>query len=484
MVNLSFLNQIPTPSEFEEPYFSTMQSFYNTIDASIWALADNSNLTFNNGGLFQWNASTAQVNWTAPINITGFTTPYSAVIQGPPAPGGLLQINEGEVAFFIMPRNPQQNVVVSPVIVSSRLIPTTGARLQDLKFFCANVGGVLLFPNGKSLLSGQSAVLFGGGSGTSIPPHQHQPAAVYEGLPIGTTTLDLGVTLFGYEELIIFAQYGVFSVGDTITGSLNGTNAVVTGVGFNYIQISPPVGQDYQVGETITGNSTILNVAVSAPAGTFTVGDGVTAGTGVGTIEQIFGTPTSPTGFYIKLVSGTFPGTGTLSDTSSGAFASISSTTSLGNPTAIVASILPPSNLLSVDLYRNGVLQAEDDAFTTRDYSINFSTGLITLHLASLANDRFVALRTTIPSGTAGNAANHVHLRLQIPIVTNGVVNLDMQLNSLTPSPNMLIDVFLFRNGLIQAEPADYSLDADTGIVTLVQVANTGEIFIADRIVA
>ena len=478
------LNIFPYPSEYEENYFATMQSFFLAIDAEAWANADNGNLTFNGGGLFSWNSGTAQLTWTSPITITGFTTPNTAVIQGPPFPGGLLTLNDGEVAFFTMPRNPQQNVLVSPLTVSSRLLPTSGVRLHDLRFFCANVGGVLLFPDGKSLLSGQSAILFGGGAGTSIPPHRHQPAAIYEGLPIGTTTLDLGITLFGDEKLIIFGQYAVFSVGDTITGSFSGTTAVVTGVGFNYITISPPVGQDFQVGETITGNSTIVNISVSAPTGMFSLGDGVTAGTGNGTIESIFGPPLTPTGFYVKVVSGIFPNTGTLLDTSSGAFAAITSTVILGSPTAIVSSILPPSNLLEVDLYRNGMLLAADDLFNTRDYSVNFATGIITLHLATLANDRFVALRTTIPSGMSGNAANHVHLKLQIPIVTNGVVTLDMQLNSLTPSPNMLIDVFLSRNGLLQAEPADYSLDADTGIVTLIQPANSGEIFIADRIVA
>lgn len=484
MAELTRLNRLPYPSELEEPYYPTIKSFFLAVDGAVWGNADNGNLVFNGGGLFSWNAATSQLTWTSPITISGFTTPFKAIIQGPPAPGGTLSIKDGEVSFFTMPRVPQQNQIVN-VTLSTRIFQPDGTRLHDLRLFCARDGDTLLFPYGKSLRSGESAVLFGGGIGLAIPPHQHQPAMVYEGLPSGTTALDLGITLFGDEKLIIFGTVGVFSVGDTITGSLNGSTAVVTGVGLNYINISTRIGVDYEIAESITSNATIVNTTIVAPLGTFSVGDGVTAtGGATGIIRQIFGPPATPTGFYIKVVSGVFPNSGALLDTSSGASGTITGTTTVGNPTAQISSIFPPSNLLSVDLYRNGMLLAADDAFNTRDYSVNFSTGIITLNLPTLTNDRFVALRETIPSGDDGDASQHLHLKLTIPIVTTGVLVLDMQLNSLTPSPNRLIGVNLYRNGLLQSEPGDYSLDASTGLVTLIAAANPGEIFIAERLVA
>lgn len=483
MTELTKRNKFPFPSELEEPYYPSIKSFFLAVDAEAWANADNGNLTFNGGGLFSWNSSTSQLTWTSQVTINGFTTPFKAVIQGPPSPGGSLTINDGEVAFFTMPRVIQSNTVIN-LTLSTRIFQPDGTRLHDLRLFCARDGNTLLFPNGKSLLDGESAVLFGGGVGGAIPPHQHQPAVVYEGLPVGTTTLDLGVTLFGDEKLLIFAQVGIFSVGDTITGSLNSSTAVVTDVGTNFITISTIVGVDYQVGEIVTGNSTIVNVSVIAPLGAFSVGDGIVAtGGATGIIRQVLGPPATPTGFLIKVVSGVFPNTGSVSDTSTSASATITGTVTIGNPSAQISSIFPPSNLLRVDLYRNGMLLAADDAVTIRDYSVNFTTGLITLHLASFGPDRFVALRETIPSGSGGNSAEHQHLKLPIPIVTNGVITLDMLLNSLTPSPNKLLDVNLYRNGMLQAQPGDYSLDAATGIVSLVVAANSGEIFIADRLV-
>jgi len=223
MTELTKLNKFPFPSENEEPYYPTIKSFFLAIDAESWANADNGNLTFNGGGLFTWNATTSQLTWTSQLSVSGFTTPFTGIIQGPPAPGGMLNINDGEVAFFTMPRVPQQNTLIG-LTISTRIFQPNGTRLHDLRLFCAREGDTLLFPYGKSLQNGQSAVLFGGGTGSTIPPHQHQPAVVYENLPDGQPTLDLGVTLFGDEKLLIFGQVGIFSVGDTITGSLNGSS--------------------------------------------------------------------------------------------------------------------------------------------------------------------------------------------------------------------------------------------------------------------
>jgi len=422
--------------------------------------------------------------------------------------------------------------------------------MHDLRLFCARIGSTLLFPNGKSLKDGQSAVLFGGGTGSTIPPHVHQPALVIQPPTAGVSTLDLQATSFGEQKLITVSNVGSFTLGDVVTGGVSTATGTVVDVQPTYVGVlatssltltltsatgfaigdfiqsgSPAVYAvitsltgtalgarvlagtwgasgnitdtatgttttyssgvtttgsmgTFQVGETVTAASNIVHILVTSPTPTFTVDDIVTAGGARGTISKIFGSPT-PTSFYVKVTSGFFPVTGTLTNVTSGATATISNTILIGAPQGDIAAVIPPSNLLQVYLYRNGVLQAEG---STLDYTVDYTTGIVTLNVPTVnGSERFVALTETIPTG--GGSTEHQHLKLPIPIVINGTVSLDMQLSSLNPSPNTLVDVYLYRNGALQTQPDDYSLDTATGIVTLVSPASAGEIFIADRLV-
>lgn len=478
MTDLTPRNFFPFPSNLEQPFFQSAKGFSLAVDAGIWANAENGNLTYNGGGLVSWNAPSSTLSWTMPIYLTPFTSAFQAraVIAGPPTPGGNVELNDGEVAFFTMPRLMTADTLVT-LSIGTRIYQPNGTRMHDLRLFAARVGDTVLFSNGKSLKDGESAVLFGGGTGTTIPPHQHQPALLIEPPSAGVSTLDLQVTALGDERLILFGTIGIFATGDIITGSVSLTTATVSSVNPTYISITGIAGAGFEVGENITGNSTIVNIQVNAPVGVFTVGDTVTAGGATGIIEQITGI--TPTSFLVAVTSGIFPVSGTLTDTTSSATANITNTILIGHPTASIASIFPPSNLLRADIYRNGLLQAEG---VTRDYTLNYATGIATLSRPTVTTtERFVILEEVVPSSTGTDI--HQHLKLPIPIVISGTVNLDMLLTINTPSPNKLIDVYLFRNGALQAQPGDYTLDLNTGIVTLNIPANSGELFIADRLV-
>lgn len=471
-------NRLPFPFEREEGYYATMKSFFLAVDAAHWADAENGNLTFNGGGLFAWSASSNSLTWSSAVNVTGFTSPSKAkaVIAGPPAPGGQLTIQDGEVVFFTMPRLMLTDTVVQ-LKTATRINTSDGTRLHDLRLFCARLGDTILFPDGKSLKDGESAILFGGGIGSTIPPHQHQPTLVIEPPATNVSTLDLQVTLIGDAKLVVVSQVGVFTVGDTLTGNVSGSSGTVSSVGTNFSTITAGsiTGPGFQVGEQVQSNATVVQIFVNAIAGTFNLNDTVTIGGASGVIRKVFGSPT-PTSFYVKVTAGTFPGSGTLTDSNTAATANITSTVMIGNPFADIVSVIPPSNLLRVDLYRNGQLLTEG---ASADYTVNYATGIVTLTQPTVSTtERFVALRTTTPIGATG--IQHQHLRYPYPVVIT-TPTIPLYANSNNPSPNKLVAVDLYRNGALLVEPDDYSLDLPTGIITLTIPAIPGEIFIADR---
>jgi hypothetical protein len=300
---------------------------------------------------------------------------------------------------------------------------------------------------------------------------------IIEPVAAGIATLDLQVTSLGDEKLVVFGTVGAFEVGDSIIGSVSLTTADVTAVNATSITIDNVVGAGFQIGENIAVNPAInlTDIQLALPVGVFSVGDSVTAGGATGDIRTVTGV--GPTSILVEVTAGVFPGVGPLTDTTSGATATITSSTVLGNATATIASITPPSNLLKAEVYRNGMLLAEGAGY---DYTLDYTTGILTLVLPTVSgSERFVILRESIPIGDLN--VQHQHLKLPIPIIINGTVNLDMQLTVLNPTPNKLLDVDLYRNGLLQAIPDDYVLDLNTGIVTLVTPANAGELFIAIR---
>lgn len=135
-----------------------------------------------------------------------------------------------------------------------------------------------------------------------------------------------------------------FAVGETVTGGSSGAIGVIRLLGTQglsptqyFIDVTPSSGS-FTVGEVITGSSNLQTVNITTPIGTFSVGDTVTATGGVsGTIREIIGSPT-PTAFIVALISGVFPGAGTINDTSSGASATITGSSAIYFASATVGS--------------------------------------------------------------------------------------------------------------------------------------------------
>ena len=133
-----------------------------------------------------------------------------------------------------------------------------------------------------------------------------------------------------------------FVVGETVTGGSSGAIAIISALGTigtsptqYFIDVTPSTGS-FVVGETISASTSLQTINISSPLGTFSVGDIVTFTGGIsGSVRQIIGSPT-PTSLIVGLISGVFPNSGTITDSTSGATATITSSSLVYFATATV----------------------------------------------------------------------------------------------------------------------------------------------------
>ena len=242
MADLTPQNDYPIPSEFEEPYFATAKSYYLATDLADWALAENNNLIWSGGGVFSWNATTGTLTWASKVELRTKTTVWKTSVAGPPSPGGVLVLKDGEVAFFQHPRllvaDQAANLVVGPVT----LLP--GVRLHDITIFATRIGSTIFFADGKSLKDGEAAEIFGAGTGTLVYPHEHQNAKVIEPPTSGIGTLDLNIASFfpGIVRRIRLFRNGELQ-NDPADYSVNITTGIVN-LTNNTIWPNPPANPD------------------------------------------------------------------------------------------------------------------------------------------------------------------------------------------------------------------------------------------------
>lgn len=171
MGELTPRNLFPYPSERERPFFATFKAGMLAEDAAHYANSDNGNLVFQSAAIISWDTSLDLLYWTQPIFITGYATPFKAKIDGPAS----MQIQADEIIYFQMPRLLQGETTVQ-LYRSSRIF-LEGARLHDLRIFCARVDDVIYFGDGKSLKDGDTGIVWGGGllPLSTIIPHKHEP---------------------------------------------------------------------------------------------------------------------------------------------------------------------------------------------------------------------------------------------------------------------------------------------------------------------
>jgi len=325
MTELTPRNLFPYPTEREEPFNDSFKGGVLAEDSSHWAVAENGNLTFVDGGSFTFDAANDLVYWTAQIDISGFSTGYAAFIPGPRS----LEIKDQEVVFFKMPRLIQNQNVEAELFRSNRIF-LEGVRLHDLRLFVYRRGDTLYFPNGVSLRDGETGVLFGSGLGviTGTVPHSHATAVLL--VPPAATTALNPLPPYIAPEL---KRVDVFK---------NGLLLIEGG------------GEDY----TVDYGTGTINLTVAAGGADKYV---------VWRELQEFTALTTSHEHAVKLV------------------------ITPGIPGTTLLNVLATSPALErVDVFRNGQLLVEGGG---EDYTVDLTTGLVTLAVGSLGGDKFEIMR-------------------------------------------------------------------------------------------
>ena len=333
MAELTPQNEYPIPSEFEEPYFATARSYFLATDLADWGLAENTNALWSGGGSFSWNATNGTLTWATPVEIRTKTTVWKTSIAGPPAPGGQVTLQDGEVAFFRHPRLQVADLLATLTIGPISLIP--GVRLHDITLFATRVGTTIYFVDGKSLKDGESGELFGAGTGSTVQPHEHQPDKVIEPSSSGTSVLDLNIISFAPANL---KRIRLFRNGE--------------------IQNQP---DDYSV-DTNTGLVTLVTA----------------------TIRPNLLDP-DPERFVVFME--TFPPVITTGDHQHLAPRIVEPISGTFQLDMLVTSLDFPA-LQRIELHRNGSVQSSPD-----DFTLDLPSGLVTLIVPSVIGERFTAFR-------------------------------------------------------------------------------------------
>lgn len=324
MSELTPRNNFPYPSEREQPFWDVFKAGELAKDAAIFANSDNSNIVWQKGGIFSWDASTDTLFWTDTIYVNGFHASFGGFI-----PAGSIVLQENEVIYFQMPRLVQGADDELQLFRSSRIF-LEGARLHDLKLFVTRRDDVLYFANGCTLKDGDTGVLFEAGliKFSTVLPHQHEPAWLWIAPAAGVVLLTPAPVIVTPD----LARVDVYRNGQLLVEGLT---------------------EDYTV-DLSTGVITLNVPTVIIPnPDKFIVFREVRDNTGVTVSSHQHAPP---------LVLNPTPGTAVLNVLATSPF------------------------LLRVDVYRNGQLLSEG---ALEDYTIDLSTGLVSLAVPSVFGDKF-----------------------------------------------------------------------------------------------
>lgn len=340
-------NQFPYPEEEQKNYFATYEAGELAKDSAHWAHAENDLLTFRGGGTIAWNSSTGVMSWSSDINIECFTTRFSVDIAA-----GQITIQEKEVVFYKLPRLITADTTVT--LSKGPRINQSGTRLHDLKLFAYREGGVLYLKNGKSLLTGESGILFGGGvSAVSVATATSGSGGATQG--ILTADEDKGLEI---ASGILEAKI------DNSTIQFNGSGQLVAVGGGVVSNATSASGDGGTLGITRADSDEGLSINGSGTMSVKYDGSLITVnGSGELTLDE-----TGLTGPHQHLSPITLRPTAGTTTLNSG-FSDVSS----------------PS-YQSFTLYRNGLLQHLGASY---DYTFNSTTGIITLTTASLSGDTY-----------------------------------------------------------------------------------------------
>ena len=312
------------------PYPSERERpFFATFKAGVLAEDAAHYANADNGNLlFQ---STAIINWDAGTNLVFWTQPiyitgYATPFKAEIAGAASMQIQPDEVIYFQMPRLIQEGATPVQLYRSSRLF-LEGVRLHDIRIFCARVGDTLYFGDGKSMIDGDVGVLWGAGllPLSTVIPHKHELSWKFIAPGPGVTVLTPAPVITAPA----LARADVFKNGQLL---------------------SDPDDYSYNFA---TGQITLVIPTVVIPNPDVFIVWRETRDTSVTITSHIH----APKLIYTPTVG-----------------------------TSVLNALSTSPILLRVDVFKNGQLLIEGAG---HDYTADLTTGLITLNVASVLNDKF-----------------------------------------------------------------------------------------------
>lgn len=283
--------QLPYPSENADPFFEAFVAMVNSIDASLYAVRENRDITIMNGGTLTFNSSTGVLTWSTAIELFSSIAGYVWVI-----PAGSATLNDGDLIYVTLVRAPPANTNLTAVI--GQRVPNLVSG-DDQLLFAIRRGPRVYFRNGKVINNGDSLTLFqstgGGGGGGGFTPggdlggdSTTQVVQGIQTIPVANTAPSAANQVLVYNGTLYTPS---FITQDMIHPGFNVTPVTRTSANYTIISTDNTIALF-----NLTGNITVTLPSPPVLGQTFTVVDedgslGTWTATVDGNSHDVNGTP-------------------------------------------------------------------------------------------------------------------------------------------------------------------------------------------------
>jgi len=144
----------PFPAKDVDPWFETFDAMVDAMDASGYAAREDRHITFAQGGVFTFDATTNVLAWDGTLELL---SPIAGFRNDVPAnsPTGVI-IREGEALYVNVVRNPVSNVSLTTFVAPT--VPNT----DDAMIVCIRRNNACYFRNGARIVDGEAKGIFAG----------------------------------------------------------------------------------------------------------------------------------------------------------------------------------------------------------------------------------------------------------------------------------------------------------------------------------
>ena len=162
--------QWPVPGENLDPWFDSFSDMMDEVDASVYASREDRNIICMGGGIF--TAALPLLSWVGEIQLLAANTGFLWLM----APGNV-SLADGQMMYVELPRAPQDNVYLTPVVSSNLSAVVDGDAALVI---CIRRGTTVYFRQGDVLQDGEALAVFEQGAG--------QPTLIFQqaGTTVGT----------------------------------------------------------------------------------------------------------------------------------------------------------------------------------------------------------------------------------------------------------------------------------------------------------